>query len=88
MRTFHARIADFIAMLIDRHPAQTVLIVTHGGVLDIVHRIARGLPLQAPRDFAIPNAAINWISYDGAWTIETWGERVHLATSRDELPNA
>ena len=71
-----------------RHRGGSVLIVTHGGVLDIVHRLATGMHLQAPRNFGIPNAALNWIAWDGAaWSLISWAEQRHLDQSLDELPN-
>ena len=71
------------------HPGQNVAIVLHGGVLDIVNRFVRGNPLEAPRDFLIPNAGLNWIAaVDGRWSIETWGETAHLEPGAlDELPS-
>lgn len=71
------------------HPGQSVVVVLHGGVLDIINRFVRGNSLETPRDFLIPNAGLNWIAtVDGAWRIETWGETAHLeAGALDELPS-
>jgi 2,3-bisphosphoglycerate-dependent phosphoglycerate mutase len=71
------------------HPGQNVVVVSHGGVLDIVNRFVRGNPLETPRDFLIPNAGINWIAaVDGRWRLETWGDTTHLeAGALDELPS-
>ena len=70
------------------HRGQTVVVVTHGGVLDIVNRLVRGHPLSKPRDFLIPNAGINWVSVrDDCWSLESWGETGHLAmVGLDEMP--
>lgn len=58
---------------------QTIVVVTHGGVLDVVYRRAHGLPPEAPQR-PIPNAGINWVSIEGdAWALEVWGETAHLA---------
>jgi probable phosphoglycerate mutase len=66
-----------------------VLVVTHGGVLDIAHRLATGKSLEAARDFTIPNAALNWIGHDGeTWSLIAWAEQRHLTNALDELPNA
>lgn len=71
------------------HPGQQVLVVTHGGVLDILYRLANDRPLDAPRDFLIPNAALNWLVHDGTrWSIEHWALKAHLTDARDELPNS
>ena len=71
------------------HPGQNVVVVLHGGVLDIINRFVRGNSLETPRDFLIPNAGLNWIAaVDGVWGIETWGETAHLeAGVLDELPS-
>jgi probable phosphoglycerate mutase len=38
------------------------------------------------KDFPIPNAALNWVSYrDGCWEIEKWADQSHLDNSLDEL---
>lgn len=88
LRQLHERVTRCLGEVADRHPGQTVVLVTHGGVLDIVNRFVRGNPLELPRDFLIPNAGINCITYsEGIWSIESWAETAHLlAASRDELP--
>lgn len=88
---FAARIGAALKALAHRHLGEQILVVTHGGVLDIAHRLASKLPLEAPRDFPILNAALNWLEYDGdgpAWHLVAWGVQDHLASARDELPNA
>lgn len=86
---FAARIRTALEALAQRHPGEQVLVVTHGGVLDIAHRLTSGKPLTSARDFSIPNAALNWIEYaDGSWRLLAWAQQGHLAGSRDELPNA
>ena len=89
LSAFAGRIGRTVAELAVRHPGGRLLLVAHGGVLDTVHRMVRGLPLQPPRDFLIPNAALNWIEYDdGSWRILSWAEQAHLEHARDELPDA
>ncbi|MFN3749744.1 MAG: histidine phosphatase family protein [Thiobacillus sp.] len=79
LRTFAARVADGIAWLVRHHPGQTLAAICHSGVLDIVYRRATGRPLSAPRDFKIPNCALNWFRFDGrGWHLEAWGDRHHL----------
>lgn len=90
LRDFATRIASVLDTLVTRHAGQQILVVAHGGVLDIVYRIASGRPLEQARDFKIPNAALNWIRHDaaGAWAIEQWAEQGHLVDARDELANS
>lgn len=86
-----ARVESALRRIANDHPTQTVLVVTHGGVLDIAYRLATGRALDAPRDFVIANAAYNWIDWqpDGAqgrFVLRTWGESLHLDEALDELP--
>ena len=86
---FRDRIERAMRQLVKRHGGQQILLVTHGGVLDIVHRLVTGKPLDAPRDFKIPNAALNWVRHGPeGWTMIAWAETAHLSASADELPNA
>ncbi len=87
LRQFADRVNRCLDEIVAAHPDGQVLVVTHGGVLDILHRRASGQPLSAPRDFEIPNAALNWLEVDrGMWTLLSWAERSHLAEALNELP--
>lgn len=90
LSAFARRIADALDTLVQRHSGEQILVVAHGGVLDIIYRIASGRPLSAPRDFRIPNAALNWLRHDAParWSIEQWAEEAHLGSARDELANS
>lgn len=81
-----ARVVSALESIVARHRGETVLLVTHGGVLDVVNRFARGLPLDTPRDFAIPNAGLNRLSLSGdRWQVEDWALTAHLEGALDEL---
>lgn len=87
LRQFAQRVLHCVEAIVAAHAGGQVLIATHGGVLDILHRRVTGKPLDAPRDFEIPNAALNWLEIaDGRWTLLSWAERSHLSASLDELP--
>lgn len=79
-RVFHARVLAAMRALAQRHAGQTLAVVTHGGVLDMVYRSAQGLPLSGPRVSEIPNAGINRVRLQGD-TIEivAWADTRHLA---------
>ena len=78
-RQHQVRILGCIEHLVREHAGQSIVVVTHGGALDVIYRRARQLPLEAPRDYPIPNAGINWIAIDGEqWSIERWGDDAHL----------
>jgi probable phosphoglycerate mutase len=79
LRRFAERVADGVAWLVRHHSGQTIAAVSHSGVLDVVYRRATGRPLHTPRDFVIPNCALNWFRFDSqGWHLEAWGDRHHL----------
>lgn len=83
---FCARSLEAISAIAARHAGEQALVFTHGGVLEMVRRHALGMGLAAPRDFEIPNAAINWIevSREG-WRVQAWAETGHLDAALDDL---
>ena len=79
-RDFHARVLAALRALAQRHAGQTVAVVTHGGVLDMVYRSALGLSLSGPRVSEIPNAGINRVRLSGdVIEIVDWADTRHLA---------
>ena len=61
------------------HPGQSVLVMTHGGILDVLNRFVRAVPLDRARDFTVYNSSINRIQCEnGVWTIAQWGDISHL----------
>ena len=62
-----------------QHLGKTILLVSHGGALDMMYRIASNQPLDAAKAVAVPNASLNWISHDGlAWKVDSWADTSHL----------
>ena len=79
LRQHQQRVHACIDALADRHPGETVVVVAHGGVLDLIYRRASGTPLEKPRDFPIPNTGICWLDITAdAWRIEQWADTTHL----------
>ncbi len=79
-RQFHDRVMGAMARLARAHASERLVIVTHGGVLDILYRVATGLALGGPRQCDIPNAGINRLRTDGRHVDNvSWGEVQHLA---------
>ena len=79
-REFHARVMASVQRVVLAHPGQTVLVVTHGGVLDMIYRTARSLALSGPRQSEIPNAGVNRVRVAaGAIEIVSWADTRHLA---------
>jgi probable phosphoglycerate mutase len=89
LRGFDARVLPFFRELVEARKGQNVLIFTHGGVLEILYRHATGRGLTTPRDFEIPNAALNRVSIGaGGWRIDAWADIHHLSVTLDDLPDA
>jgi probable phosphoglycerate mutase len=79
-RQFHARVMAALRGIAASHPAQTLVVVTHGGVLDMVFRTARGLDLSGPRQSEIPNGGLNRVRVSpDAFEIVDWADTLHLA---------
>lgn len=70
--------------LAQRHLGESILIVTHGGVLSGLLRRVLSIPLEAPRRFEFPNSSLNiFIFQEGYWTLQTWGDISHLDGEMD-----
>lgn len=79
-RQFHARVMNAIRQLVAAHSRQTLVVVTHGGVLDMIYRTARALPLDGPRQSEIPNGGLNRVRIEGdVIDIVSWADTQHLA---------
>ncbi len=88
LKVFNNRCLLYFQELLKRHSNQNILIFTHGGVLEMLYRHATGRGISAPRDFEIPNAALNRLEHDGsAWRVLAWAEISHLTVALDDLPD-
>ncbi len=76
---FALRVGAVLDALAKRHDGETIAIVTHAGVLDIIYRKATGKPLYAPRDFTIRNCSLNWFyTSDNGLKLEVWDEHYDI----------
>lgn len=79
-RQFHARVMDAVHRIAARHAGQTVMLVTHGGVLDMIWRTATGQGLAGPRQSDIPNAGMSRVQVtDDGVQILQWADTRHLS---------
>lgn len=84
LNAFAKRVEEAVDWLTRHHDGHTIAAVTHAGVLDILYRRATGRPLHTPRDFHIPNCALNWFHFDNqggeghGWHLEAWDDHHHL----------
>ena len=76
-----ARNVDYLVEIAEKHSGETIVVVTHGGVLSGFFRHALSIPLEAPRRFEFMNASLNVFAYEaGNWMLRTWGDVSHLAS--------
>ena len=76
-----ARVVAAVTELASRHPGEQVLMVAHGGVLDILYRAATRLALQAPRSWTMTNTAINRLLWSPeGLSLVGWADTTHLQT--------
>jgi 2,3-bisphosphoglycerate-dependent phosphoglycerate mutase len=63
-----------------KHLGETIVVVTHGGVISGLFRHTFSIPFNAPRRFEFTNAGLNIFAYEeGNWFLLTWGDVSHLA---------
>ena len=82
-----SRIQHTVDRLAAQHLGEQIALVAHGGVMDVLYRLATHQDLRAPRTWELGNTAINRL----LWTPESglslvgWGDVQHLNdTARDE----
>lgn len=75
VRQFSQRTVSTVFGLARRHAGQRLLVVAHGGVLDMLYRHAKGFSLDGPRVCAIPNTGVNRLALQGEQLIiTTWAD--------------
>ena len=78
---FAERIHQALEKIRLQHLGKTILLVSHGGVLDMMYRLASKQALDAEKAVSVPNASLNWISHDGnTWKVDRWADTSHLDT--------
>lgn len=80
IQQFAVRVQNALDRIQERHAGKTILVVSHGGTLDMMYRIASKQSLSTQRTVSVPNASLNWISHEEAngWTVEQWADTRHL----------
>jgi len=86
LATMRERVLHTVNELATRHIGEQIVLVAHGGVMDILYRLATGQALQAPRAWHLGNAAINRLLWTPeGLTLVGWADTGHLeGGSRDE----
>jgi probable phosphoglycerate mutase len=76
------RNVECLTAIAKNHTGETIVVVTHGGVLSGFLRHALSIPLEAPRRFEFVNAGLNVFAYEnGDWFLQTWGDISHLGAA-------
>lgn len=73
------RIVQTTFELAARHLGEQIVLVAHGGVMDVLYRAATGQDLQAPRTWNLGNTAINRLLWTPeGLTLVGWSDTRHL----------
>ena len=80
------RVEQTVAQIAVRHPGEHIALVAHGGVLDMLYRLATGQEVNAVRTWELGNCAINRLLWTPeGLTLVGWADTDHLqAAARDE----
>ena len=82
---FRERVAQCLQALAAHYSGKHLVIVSHGGVMDILYREATGLDLSAPRSWQLGNASINRVLWNGEHlSLVGWSDTSHLNEGLDE----
>ena len=81
LRDFRDRVVAAVTRLARAHRGQSIALVTHGGVLDLLYREATRVALDAPRTWQVANAGINRLLHSGeGMVLVGWADVGHLQT--------
>lgn len=85
--TLRSRVISAAQRLAALHPGELIAMVGHGGVMDVLYRAATRLDIQAPRTWALANAAINRLLWTPeGFSLVGWADTHHLDDdSLDEM---
>ena len=74
------RVVHTVHTLAAAHPGQLIVLVAHGGVLDLLYRVATGQDLQAPRTWQLGNTSVNRLLWTPeGLTLVGWADMSHLS---------
>lgn len=77
---FRTRCVGTLERIAQRHAGETLVIVTHGLVLDALYRTACGMSLDVARGFPLLNCSVNTFRHEqGRWLAVSVCDVTHLA---------
>jgi len=84
LRDFRDRVVAAVERLARAHRGQSIALVTHGGVLDLLYREATRVALDAPRSWQLANAGINRLLHSNQGLVLVgWADVGHLHDVHD-----
>jgi len=88
LEMLRARIVNVIERLASQHLGEQIAMVTHGGVLDVLYRLATHQFDQSPRTWTLGNTFINRLlwSKEGLHLVG-WGDNAHLEKAQQAEPS-
>jgi probable phosphoglycerate mutase len=73
------RMASFLDEMCKKHADETIVAVTHGGILRVLLWHILGFPYESIFRLRCDNTSINAISSsEGKWIVESWNDTAHL----------
>jgi 2,3-bisphosphoglycerate-dependent phosphoglycerate mutase len=80
------RVQRTVQEIAERHQGEHIVLVAHGGVMDMLYRLATRQELHTPRTWELGNAAINRLLWtENGLTLVGWADTQHLSdNTRDE----
>ena len=81
LAAFHHRVGVTLREVLDRHPAETVMVVCHGGVIDFMMRFALRTPPTGVFELHTTNASLTELVEvtPGRWRLVRYNDSSHLA---------
>jgi probable phosphoglycerate mutase len=81
------RVAQTVNEIASNHLGEQIVLVSHGGVMDMLYRLATQQSVSAPRTWELGNAAINRLLWTSeGLTLVGWSDTRHLdGEQRDEF---
>jgi 2,3-bisphosphoglycerate-dependent phosphoglycerate mutase len=77
---FYERITTALQHHAQAHAGKVIVVVTHGGVLDMAYRAAMHMPLTLRRHWETPNAVLNSVTYsEGRFNLRYWADDYHIS---------
>lgn len=78
---FRDRCVGALEAIAARHKGETIVVVTHGLVLDSLYRTAVRMPLEVPRGFPLLNCSLNTFRFDDkGWFAAAVCDVTHLGS--------